>query len=128
LAVRVVGRADIDRLDVRRFHQPAPVALHALPSPTARKGLRFVARAPRHRLEHGLISHIEELIHTLVSVRMSPAHKAVAHHSDVQWLGHWISLHTAGWPVRPDARSILFQVCRSGGRVSTPPAEMSLHL
>ena len=88
LMMSIVGRADVDGVDLCRFDELAPVGLHALPSPATRKRLRFVAAARRYCFEHRLISDIEKLVDPMVGVRMRPSHEAVADEADVKLLGH----------------------------------------
>jgi hypothetical protein len=59
--VQIVGHADVDGVDVRRFDQLPPVALDAFIPPGIGKGAHVRRVAPRHRLQHRLVAGIEEV-------------------------------------------------------------------
>ena len=89
--VRIIRRADVNRIDVGSFYEFVPVALHALPSPSVCKLFCLLLVPGGNRLQHGLIGCIEKLIDAVVGVRMGPAHEAVTHHADSEFIGHRVS-------------------------------------
>ncbi len=88
LLVGVVGRADVDQIDVGRLDHLAPVGLDAFVAPDLGEGLGLFGVAPADDLQRGAVLDGEEVVQAFVSVRVGPAHEAVADHSDSQFLGH----------------------------------------
>jgi hypothetical protein len=89
LGVEVVGRADVDGVDVIGGDELAPVALHPLVAPAVGERLRLVGVAGRDGLEHRQVFEVEEVLDAVVAVGVGAAHEAVADHADAQGLGHW---------------------------------------
>ena len=93
LGVAVVGRADINGVDILALNQLAPIGLDRLIAPLVGKGLGAFGAAATDGLQNGPVSQFgEEVVHTLVAVGVRPAHEAVADQADVQRFlcAHWI--------------------------------------
>ena len=87
--VRVVGRADVDRVDVLAVDQLMPVGLEGLVLPLVGERLRPLGGPAADGLEDGAVFQVEEVVDPLVGVRVRPAHEAVADQADIQgFLGH----------------------------------------
>ena len=84
LGVGVVGRRDVDKVDVRPLDQPAPVGLVGLVAPLLREGRDLGGVARANRLQDGTKGKVEELADLAKGVRMRAAHEAVADDADVE--------------------------------------------
>jgi hypothetical protein len=82
VVVRVVGRADVDRVDVVAFDQLLPVRLDRLVAPLVGEGLGLLRGAAAHGLEDRAVLQVEEVVGPLVAVGVGTAHEAVANQSD----------------------------------------------
>jgi hypothetical protein len=84
LGVYVVRRGNIDQVDVVAFDELSPIRLDGLVAPfrCERLGLPCITRA--EGLEHRAVFEIEEIIYLGESVRVGPAHEAVADESDAK--------------------------------------------
>jgi len=88
LGVRVVRRADIDDVDVLALDELPPIGLDRFVAPLVGKRLGVLGITSTDGLEHGRVLQVKKVAHPAVSVRMSPAHKSVADHADVERFGH----------------------------------------
>ena len=84
----VVRRANIDRVDIVALQQFLPIGFDRgiTPGLGELRGLGLVAGA--HGLQHRPVFGVEEVAHAVISVRVRPAHKAVADHADTNGLRH----------------------------------------
>ena len=86
LGVKIIRRADVNRVDVVALHQFAPIALRRFKAPLLRKRCPPFLVARTDGLEHRALAEIrKKVVDALVTVRVSAAHEAVAHESDVEW-------------------------------------------
>ncbi len=88
LLVRVVGRADIDQVDVRSFDSLPPIRFDALIAPIIRKGLHLFRVARTRNFEDSAVIQREEIGQALVGIGVGPAHEAVPDHGDAKWFAH----------------------------------------
>ncbi len=84
LGVRVIGRANIDRVDIFALDQLAPVGLDRLVPPLGGEGAGVLGVAAADSLEHGAVLDVEEVIDSLVRVGMRSAHEAVTDDADIE--------------------------------------------
>ena len=84
LGVRVVGRADVDRIDILALDQLAPVGLDRLVAPLLGEILGPLGRSPADRLQHRPVGQVKEIVDPLVGVGMRPAHEAIADDADIE--------------------------------------------
>jgi hypothetical protein len=88
LGVRVVGRADVDGVDVRAFHEFAPVGFVGRVAPFFGEGLDLGLIAAADRLADRDVFGVEEVGELGVGVRVGAAHEAVADESDADFFFH----------------------------------------
>ena len=81
--VGVVGRADVDRVDIVTRDQGFPIGLDRLVLPLACKFLCLVFAAAANGLKNRAGCEVrEEVVNALVAVGVGPAHEAVADEAD----------------------------------------------
>ena len=82
--VRVVRRADIDRINVRPGDQLFPIRLDRFVTPLVSEFFCFGCITTASGFQHRLIIQLEKIADPLVTIGMRPAHEAVTDHADVQ--------------------------------------------
>ena len=87
-SMRVVRRANVDRIDVLARHELAPVGLIRLVAPLFSEIFNLGFIATTDRFAHRHVFRIEEMGHLGECIRMGTAHKAIANHADVQLFFH----------------------------------------
>ena len=88
LGMEIVGRTDIDGINIVGRDELAPVALNALVAPAIGKDLSFCSIAGGNCLQHRCVVEIEEIADTFVAVGVGSAHKSIADHADAKRLCH----------------------------------------
>ena len=90
LSVEVVGRADIDGVDVIGGDELPPVGLDPLVSPAVGEGFCLLWVAGGDSLQHGQVFQVEEILDAVVAVGVGAAHEAVADHADAEGFCHGV--------------------------------------
>ncbi len=88
-SVGVVGRADVDGVDVVAGNEGFPVSFDRLEAPLAGEGLGTFLIAGADGLEDRAVCEVgEEVVDALVSVGVGAAHEAVTDEANVEWFCH----------------------------------------
>ena len=99
--VRIVGRGDVDDVDVGVVDDLPPVGGKFFPNRTARRRPRsWPALRPQIVWSFTRGGQVEEAAHLTPGVRMGLAHEVVADHADVELFfhrGEWIAEGCIGW-------------------------------
>ena len=100
VVVHIVGRTDVDGVDVIAGDQCAPVRLDAFIAPVVGECLNgvFVARAGC--LQYKVVGDVEEFRRLPVGIGVGAAHESAAHQSDVQLFPHGSSPVSHRFPRR----------------------------
>ena len=88
LSVGVVGRADVDGVDVLAFHEFAPIGFVGRVAPFFGEGFHLGLVTAADRLADGHVLRVEEVAELRVGVRVGAAHKAVADEADAYFFFH----------------------------------------
>ena len=88
LGMGVVGRADVDGVDVVAFHQLAPVGFVGRVAPLLGEGGDFFLIATADGLADRDVLGVEEVAELRVGVRVGAAHEAVTDESDADFFFH----------------------------------------
>ena len=97
--VQVVGRADIDSIDIFACDQLAPVSLDRFVTPGVSEFLAFGLIASTDGFQNRAIFEIKKVVNFAVSVRVGPAHEAVTHESNIERFRHACRPSVGGYSI-----------------------------
>jgi hypothetical protein len=99
--MHIVGRGNVDHVDIVALHESAPIRLVAFPARSVAERAQSVFGAGRRGFEHELVFQIEKPVRLPKGVRMRPAHETIANDTHSELFHNKIPPYSVLLTIRP---------------------------